>query len=232
MKVLIYDDCLDDIYILQSLLKNYADLNSINFDIKICTSNQYLLTNINRFDILFLDIELNEENGIDLGLKINKINHSCRIVITSSYGIYALQGYKVHADAYFLKPLNPIEFNIELEELISWITKKYDGFYDRSISSKKILFNSIIYIDVYDRKTRIHFTNNNLISTSYTLREWEKKLKNEVFFKIHKSFIINLSYVSGFSRQDVFMSNGESLPISRNYKALFKEKYTELLLRS
>ena len=231
MKVLIYDDNLDDIQILKNHLNSYAALNSIKFDIYTCPSKQYLLKNINQYDILFLDIELNEENGIDLGLELNKINNSCRIVITSSYGIYAIQGYKVHADAYFLKPLNPIEFNIELEELISWITEKYDGFFEKSISNKKILYNSIIYIDVYDRKTRIHFTNSKKISTSFTMKEWEQRLKSDVFFKIHKSFIINLSYVSGFSSRDVFMSNGESLPISRNYKISFKKKYTELLSR-
>ena len=231
MKVLIYDDSLEDIQILKNLLNSYAKLNSIEFEINICPSKQYLLNNINQYDLLFLDIELNEENGIDIGLEINKIIHSCRIIITSSYGIYAIQGYKVHADAYFLKPLNPIEFNIELEELISWITKKYDGFFEETISNTKILYNSIIYIDVYDRKTRIHFTNGKILATSLTMKDWDNRLQTDTFFKIHKSFVINLTYISGFSNQDVYMSNGDTLPISRNCKTAFKKRYIESLSR-
>lgn len=231
MKVLIYDDSLEDIQILKNLLNNYAKLNSIKFEINTCPSKQYLLNNINQYDLLFLDIELNKENGIDIGLEINKISHSCRIIITSSYCIYAVQGYKVHADAYFLKPLNPIEFNIELEELISWITKKYDGFFEESISDTKILYNSVIYIDVYNRKTRIHFTNGKILATSLTMKEWDKLLQTDTFFKIHKSFVINLTYISGFSNQDVYMSNGDTLPISRNYKTAFKKRYIESLSR-
>lgn len=66
----------------------------------------------------FLDIQLNHENGIDIGLKLKHIYHDCRIIIISNYMKYALEGYKIHADRYFLKPITQELFNIEMENII------------------------------------------------------------------------------------------------------------------
>lgn len=63
-------------------------------------------------------MEIHNEKGIDLGLELNKINHNCRIVITTSYSKYAIDGYKIHADRYFIKPINQLEFNLEMRAVI------------------------------------------------------------------------------------------------------------------
>ena len=77
--------------------------------------------NIKKSDLLFLDMEINEENGIDIGLELQELKHDCRIIITTSYSKYAIDGYKIHADRYFIKPINQLEFNLEMEAII----KKY-----------------------------------------------------------------------------------------------------------
>lgn len=231
MKILIYDDCLDDVLHLKQLLNEFSQTHEINFEITECPNSDYMLKNIELFDILFLDIEINNENGIKLGLKLNKLIHDCRIVITSSYKKYLIEGYKINADRYFLKPISSFEFKVDIEEIINQHFFKYNGFYDETISKHKILFKDILYIDSYDRKTRIHFINGKTISTYHLMKDWIYILDEKFFFMIHRSFIVNLNHISGYSKSDVFMNNGEALPISRNYKQLFEEKYLMILSR-
>ncbi len=109
--------------------------------------------------------------------------------------------------------------------------KKYSGFLDENISNKKILFSDTLYIDVCNRKTRIHFTNEKVLVTRYSLKDWFDILDMSIFEQTHKSYVINLIYVIGYSKQDVYLSNGESIPISRNMKKHFEEKYIEVMPR-
>lgn len=231
MNILIYDDNQDDIKKLSTLLKDFSKMYDIPFYIQICPSKDFLFKQIDIFDFLFLDIELDNENGIEIGMKLNNLNHQCHIIITSSYKKYIIQGYRIHADRYFLKPLIPDEFHKEMKDEISWYYKKFDGIAIPQISNKKILFSDILYIDIYDRKSRIHFTNGRIQKCSYKMKEWEQQLKSELFYRTHKSYIVNLTYVNGSSSRDVFLINGEAIPISRNYIHDFQKKYIELLPR-
>lgn len=108
---------------------------------------------------------------------------------------------------------------------------KYSGFYDENLSKTKILYTDILYVDVYDRKTRIHFKNGKILATRYTLKEWEEKLDLTIFEKVHKAYIVNLFYISAYSNQDISLMNGENIPLSRNMKKHFEEKYIALLPR-
>lgn len=231
MKFLIYDDNKEDIDHLISLLERFSEKYADVFDIDICDSTDFLLENIEKYDFLFLDIEIDKENGIDIGKQLINLNHHCRIIITSRYKKYLIQGYKIHADRYFLKPILQAEFDAEMNDEIYVFKKKYSGFLDENISNKKILFSDILYIDVCNRKTRIHFTNEKVLVTRYSLKDWFDILDMSIFEQTHKSYIINLIYVIGYSKQDVYLSNGESIPISRNMKKHFEEKYIEVIPR-
>lgn len=231
MRALIYDDCQADIANLQTLLKKYSKRSCIEFDIDLCNTTEYLYNNIDKYDFLFLDIEIGKENGIDIGKNLIKLNHNCRIIITSQYKKYLIQGYGIHADQYFLKPIQELEFNLEMDDEMYFYNRKYSGFYDDNISKKKILFSEILYIDVYDRKTRIHFKNGKILSTHYTLKEWKDLLDKSIFVQTHKSYILNLFYVSAYSKQDVYLINNEKIPVSRNMKKHFEDKYIEVLPR-
>ena len=121
INILIYDDNQKDIgQLLQCIEKFFIEVN-LQYQVHICKNKPDLLQNIKKSDLLFLDMEINEENGIDIGLELQEIKHDCRIIITTSYSKYAIDGYKIHADRYFIKPINQLEFNLEMEAII----KKY-----------------------------------------------------------------------------------------------------------
>lgn len=188
-----------------------------------------MLDNINHFDLVFLDIELSNENGITIGKEIRKINSDIRIIIYSSYSKYLIEGYKIQADRYFLKPISQEDFNIEFENVIYRYLKEYEGFYDKKICERKIYFKEILYIEFIDRKTQIHLLNSKKIITPYPLKYWEEKCIQQSFSKPHKSFLINLRHISGFSNHNIILINTESLPLSKHFKKSFNEAYVNYL---
>lgn len=231
MNFLIYDDNQEDINDTISLIEDLSKKLQINFNLKICPSTSYLFENISKFDFLFLDIEIRDENGIEIGYKLKEISHHCKIIITSNFKKYLIQGYKINAERYFLKPISRLEFLKEMEGLIYIHNKQFNGIYDEKISKEKILFTDILYIDVYQRKTRIHFKNNKSLSTNYSLKELHALLDNEMFSQSHKSFVINLKYVSSIFKDEIQLINSECIPLSRSHKKTFEEKYLQVLPR-
>ncbi len=231
MNILIYDDNMNDVKHLTKLIQNLFNKLDIDFKITVCESTDFLLNNIKKFDFLFLDIEIHEENGIEIGKKISKISHNCKIIITSSFKKYLIEGYKIQASRYFLKPINQDEFNTEMENEIFMYFKQYNGFLNKKISNEKILFSDILYIDTYNRKTRIHFTNGKILNTPLTLKEWLQSLDTEIFDQPHKSYIVNLTYISTLLDKDLYLKNNEIIPISRNMKKQFQQHYIDILPR-
>lgn len=231
LKILIYEDNINDYQNLTRCIDSFFSQNNIDYSITQCNNSKFLFNVINNFDLLFLDIEIGEENGIEIGLKIRKSNPEIpRIIITSSFSKYLLDGYKINADRYFLKPIHQNEFNIEMDAILRKYLNKYLGFYDPSISNQKILFKNIMYIEFSERKTKIHLINNRVLSTNYPLKHWINLLKNEYqFSQCHKAFIVNFYHISTFQELDITLKNEVKIPLSRHFKKELKNNYYNFL---
>lgn len=229
MKVLIYDDNIDDIKQLESCIRNFFNKLNEEYTITYCQTQDELFSLINSYDLLFLDIELSNENGIDIGLKLRKMKTDCLIVITTHYMKYAIDGYKIDAERYFIKPINQLEFDIEMTYIIHKYHNNLLGFHDTKLSKNKIYFKDILYFEFYDRKTIIQFINGKTIQTNYPLKHWIQITQNAAFSQPHKSFLVNLNYISAFKKNDIVMLNDDIIPLSRHFKAEFFEKYEDNL---
>lgn len=148
MNILIFENNDDDFNHLTSCIKNYFTKEKIDYHIHRCNNKEELLKTIQQYNLLFLDIELDEDNGIDLGMELKKSNHDCRIMITTNYAKYAIDGYKINADRYFIKPINQQEFNIEIDFVINKYNKDNIYFFDKNICNYKIYVKDIIYIEI------------------------------------------------------------------------------------
>ena len=94
--------------------------------------------------MLFLDIELKNENEIDIGYEIQRCASDCRIILTTNYAKYAIERYKIQVDRYFIKPISQQEFNLEMKAIIKKYCKKYLGFYNPKVSKNKIYYREIM----------------------------------------------------------------------------------------
>lgn len=229
VRILIYDDSSYDRKQLKILIDNlFSELN-ITYSIKECLNDEEFYNSISSSDLLFLDIELNKSNGIEIGKKIKETNSDCRIIITSRFNKYLIDGYKIHADRYFLKPINEIEFSMEMKNILKEYFKQNFSIRDEKICRVPISLKKILYIEAYDKYTVLHMSNDAKLKTPYRLKYWTDKLKDYDFCQSHKSYLVNLSNVSGIKKTDVVLFSNELVPLSRHYKADFENYFMKLL---
>ena len=229
MKILIYDDNEIDITNLKDCIFNFFNQKHLQYTVDICPNKEFLLSKINNYDLLFLDINLENEHGIEIGLELRKRNVECKIIITSNYPEYVYDGYKIKAIRYFLKPVNQTEFCIEMETVLKQYITNIQGIKDKKISIKKIYFKEILYVDYYNRKTRLHLMNGTILDTPYSLKYWSHTFQNQSFGQPHRAYIINFNYISEYKNQSIKLINDEEIPISRHYKAAFEQTYLDNL---
>ncbi|TYA59295.1 LytR/AlgR family response regulator transcription factor [Formosa maritima] len=178
----------------------------------------------NDIDLVFLDINMPEISGIAFAKSINK---NIKIIFTTAYRDYAVEGFELQAVDYLLKP-------ISFERLLKAVNTYFEVYSDSKnkdsleIESNhfmfvrsdrrmiKIDFDTIIYIESFSDYIKIHLANETIV-TRETISAIEAKLPNKQFIRIHRSFIIALAYISSFTNEHIVI-HGQALTISRSYK--------------
>lgn len=193
----------------------------------------------NAVDLLFLDIEMPTINGLDFAqsLPTDKL-----VILTTAYSQYALQGYELDAIDYLLKPIKKerlakaITKAIAYQKLLTFHEQKntFEASNDNSILIKsdrkyyKITFDEIKFIEALKDYVVIYTRNNKLI-TAMNLKTIHQKLNSELFIRVSKSYLINLSFIDSFDSHTIYIDDAE-IPIGEIYRNDFFQKYTSGLL--
>ncbi len=233
IKNLIIDDNIADANKLYCLLKDFYASKNIENSITITSEKELEKFDLKNIDFLFLDIELKENNGLNIGEKIREQNNNLIIIITSNYPQYLVEGYKIEAKRFFIKPIDTQIFNYEMNKIIRHYLEYHLGFIDAKISPHKIHYRKILFIEFLDRSTIIHFDNGKEIKTNYPLKHWIEFLSDMDFKQPYKCYLVNLKHVSGITKdgKHLYLSNGLKLPVSRKYGKEFKNSYYSYLYK-
>jgi len=191
------------------------------------------LINSKQPDLIFLDIELPGMNGLQF-LETIELNHAL-VVFTTAHSKYALEGYRLNAQGYLLKPIDTdelLETVLRLKDLIS-IKKTNTLSKKLSLPDAQgvefIDFDSIIWCESDNNYSRIMLVDDPPKLVSKTLKYIESKLPPDQFVRIHHSRLVNLGHVRKYLNADggqVLMSDDKILNVSKSFKqrflALFK----------
>ena len=178
-------------------------------------------------DILFLDIVMAKETGMDAAKKLRTYNKDVCIIFISSMPQYALEAYGVRAFGFLKKPVEYHTFRSELLEALHTISKKQGiRIVLKSAGNMSVFQTSeIYYAESIGKKLIIHLEN--LEKEFYlTMNEFEEQVRNSGFFRCHKSFIVNFQYVVNIDSTDVLLSNQEKVPISKHRRKDFLQEFT------
>lgn len=179
-----------------------------------------------KFNIIFLDVLMKSINGIDTALKIREINPDVLIVFLTSSESYVYDSFAAQPENYLIKNLHDSKFDSVFTDLIKKVqlSRDYDSFIYQSRNQNLVIpFNKIVYFEVFKRIIIIHTQDGNTEEYYGKLNELEEKLKNKSFVRCHRSFLVNLQYISKINNQTVFLKTKKTLPISRNYYTKTKE---------
>ena len=200
-----------------------------NYEVLEFVSGEDLLSNYpNNIDLLFLDIQMNGLNGMDVARRIREFDNNVEIIFTTSVLDYVCEGYEVNAYRYMLKPIEYNIFKNNMGKCIENIIKKKNDFLTINDKSKliKIKFDDILYIETSKRQLIIHTINGHEI-IKMSMRKLEKLL-NKDFFRCHNSFIVNLEKINKIDVSDIYINNS-TIPISKHKKKQLKARLIEVL---
>ena len=215
-KLAICDDETNVIEYISSIVTEWAKTNHHDVKLHSFPSAESLLFSYeeeNDYDILLLDIEMGEMDGVSLAKTIRKNNDLVQIVFITGYFEYISEGYEVSALHYLMKPvkkeklfevLNRASEKLEKNERI--LTLEHSG------EMLRIPLHEIHFIDVNGNYVTIHGKTD--YTVKMTLSDMQKEL-DERFFKIGRSCIVNLNIVQRVTKTDCYLSDGTTLPLPR-----------------
>lgn len=171
-----------------------------------------------RFDIVFLDIYMTGANGIEVAKKLRNFDNECIVIFTTSSTDHALDGFRVRALHYLVKPYS----NEELENLFKEIILRLpapDKYLDVNIvgGSVRLRFSEIIYASHFKHQIHIHISSGNTTVIRQTFRDFVSSLEgDERFFLCNRGVIINLEYAEDFDGSAFKLKNGDTISVSRD----------------
>lgn len=188
-------------------------------------SGRELLQALESFDIIFLDIIMQDLDGMKTAQIFRKKASDKILIFVSSSREYVFEAYDVEAFQYLLKPVDDRKLKSVLKKAVHKTEIRSQEFIivSRERQKKKLFLDDIYYFEIKGRMVDVHGPEG--IFTYYEqIRELENKLRDKGFFRCHKSYLINLKYVDGYNRQEVILENGEKIVIAkRRYDKFVQE---------
>jgi two-component system LytT family response regulator len=248
MKAIIIDDELSGREVLKKLVElNCPDVTVIHTLNSIETGLQAIREV--KPELVFLDIQMPNASGFDLLNQLDKIDFE--IIFVTAHDAYAIKAFKYSAVDYLLKPIKVSELIDAVNKAAERVEKKHAGDHikfmmDKISPSKKTFLNNkillptlggyniievseITYCKSESNYTRFNFVDGKNLLVSKTLKEFEPILLDNNFFRIHRSFIINLNCIAKYNKGkggEVVMKDGAILEVSREKKDEFLKLFS------
>ncbi len=188
-------------------------------------------------DLIFLDIQMPDLTGIEF---LRSLPDPPKVIFTTAYEKYALEGYKLNAVDYLLKPFGYEEFLtavqkarklFDMERKLSDVAENRDFLFLKSeYKIRKIEFDDILYIEGLKDYIKVYLESSDdpVLSIS-TVKSVEKKLPSDKFMRVHRSFIVNLEKIKTIERSRIVFGD-TYIPVSDQYKAKFQKFVKENFL--
>lgn len=200
--------------------------------VDVFASGEELLKNYYNgyYDIIFLDIEMPEMDGLTVAKKIRCISEEVFIVFLTGHVEYAIKGYEVNALRYLSKPVN---IN-DIQEIINYVIGKQHGekflWIKNSDGEHRILLSDIVYMEAQDQRIDIVTLNGHFLVLG-KINEYEMRFKEKDFFRIHRSYLVALSKIVSISGNQVTVAGGIVLPIGRTKEKKFRQVFMDYINR-
>ena len=219
----------DDEPLAVNVIQNHIEkLDSLDI-IATCNraSEAFNVLKSKKVDLLFLDIKMPGISGIDF---LKSLSHPPKVILTTAYRDYAIEGYELDIVDYLLKPISFDRFlkavnkfldinaltKITLHESVDIV--KLEGFIYVKANKRvhKVKLKDIVYIESLKDYIKICAGPKDIVS-KYALSSFEETLLPEYFIRIHRSFIVGLEHITGFTTTSIEIGEKE-LPIGKMYR--------------
>lgn len=189
-------------------------------------------------DLIFVDINMPDLNGVEF---VRTLTDRPMVIFTTAYSEYAVEGFKLDAVDYLLKPFGFSDFSRAAAKANSLYELRHnqrsavceaaseaepkDKEYisvkaDYKVSLVRIA--DIVYLESEGEYVRMHLADGSAITTLFRLKNMETALPSDQFMRVHRSYIVNLRAIKSYVKGRIFLSDTEYVPIGENYKEAFQ----------
>lgn len=215
-------------------IKSALQKLSCDFDLEQFSSGEQLLNYNGYFDVIFLDIKLQNLSGIDTAKELRKTNIKSKIIFVTSFKEYVFEAFDVSAFQYLLKPVSQERIsNILSKVLYEAHSNELNNLYiiiKKGKDTIKILLDKIYYFEVQNRIIIIR-TKDSVIQYYNKISNIENSISKNNFFRCHRSYIVNLRYIKKFCKTEILLDNDETILLSKNKYSEFSEAFLKYLKR-
>lgn len=190
-----------------------------------------------RVDLIFVDINMPDLSGVDF---VRGLIDRPMVIFTTAYSEYAVEGFKLDAVDYLLKPFSFADFSRSaakanslyelrhnqrppqesLSEALPRDTEYLSVKADYKVTLVRI--SDIVYIESEGEYVRMHLADGSTITTLFRLKNMETTLPSDSFMRVHRSYIVNLRAIRSYIKGRIYLNDTEYVPIGENYKEAFQ----------
>ena len=235
LSLMVCDDLKEDRAALLRMLRDYAARRAIDLRTEAAGSGGELLElwRPGRWDVVFLDIYMPGISGVETARVLREQDRSCSLVFATTSEIHGMEGYRLSASGYLLKPFG----QQDVDSVMDWVVEEHSAAV-RSLrlwvdwDETEVLLGDILYIEVQMHISLVH-TLGSVFRTNRGLDSLEQEIADRRFLRCHRSYLVNLEHVRSLDDRDFLMDNGDRVPVSRQNLPRIRNEYIEWdMLRS
>lgn len=226
-RIAICDDCSRDAEFVQGILNSWATERQFSTKEEVFLSAESFLFRYSMdkaWDILLLDIEMGNLDGVSLAKRIRQNNETLQIVFITGFSDYISEGYEVSALHYLMKPVKQDKLFTVLDRAVSAIQKAArEILLPVGRELVRLQVSKVQYVEAFSHTVAI-ITEIGIIQVKISISEVEKLL-GDGFVRCHRSYLVGLRHIVRLSRTEVFLEGGKVLPISRSAAPLVHKAF-------
>ncbi|MDE5721377.1 MAG: LytTR family DNA-binding domain-containing protein [Clostridia bacterium] len=229
LSIAVVEDTKEDTVLLCDILNRYQD--ETGQPVKVSTfasAEEFLYDYRPVYDVIFMDIMLPSSNGMAAAEKLRQIDSEVAIIFVTDMRQFAIQGYKVNAMDYFIKPASYFDVKLRLDKinLLKQLSLPAVVIHMPGQSNIAMSSDDIYYIEVMNKELTYHTRKGNYSTRSFGLRKLEQKLSDNGFCRCSSSYLVNLKWCRELHGNEITVGN-DILKISRGMKTDFVTRLSE-----
>lgn len=227
------DDEKQQLELYKTMFTNIEMRQDIKLNVEYFLSGNFMLERFqsekNPFDLVYLDMDMDEKSGLDLAKEIRQNYHSdCLILFLTNYPKYMQNSFDVKAFQYMIKPVQFDEFEKKFNAARKYLEKDDKNRVVLKIDEDNVVFftNEIYYIEKEkSSKQFLVYLEDKCVVAKGVLSAIENQLLEQHFMRTHRSYLVNMKHIRRIQKNDLVLSNGNLVPISRRKEKELKQQF-------
>ncbi len=183
-----------------------------------------------KFDLLFLDIMIRSDSGMEFAKQMRERGDDTNIVFVSSNTDYALEAFSIYPITFLAKPISKKDVHALLDRILTLYLKRPTFMINDKFKGRTVVqYESILYLESMGHDIVMQLNNGDTLRFSGVFSEFVPELPGSYFFKCHRSYAVNMSYVHRLQNYRFIMTDGSIIPIAKPSYKEAQERFASMI---